>query len=90
MTEDMFPDELLSGLNKEIIQLKNVIEGLRHDCRHLNMIYKSAWDIAAIVCGDGSHTLETDEELFVRLYDRMQGYDDNQDLRDKYPEIFAD
>ena len=80
-------DSLLKNnqrLREEITKLKAKISELENTCRWLNMIYRSAWEISESVCGEGQHLLAADEELFVRLYDRMQAYDDNQDLRERF------
>ena len=84
MDIDMFPEELTSGLQEENGRLKIELLKKTNDCVKLNKIYKRAWDIAAIVCGDGGMTLEADDKLFMRLYDAMSDYDDNKDLRDRY------
>lgn len=84
---DLFPEELSKGQAEEIEKLRAKVSDLENTCKWLNMIYRSAWEIAANVCGEGAYLLEADEEIFVRLYDRMQAYDDNQDLRDKFEYI---
>lgn len=86
----MFSDELTEAQAKEIDKLKAQIAELEINCRKLNMVYKAAWDIASIVCGDGSAELIADQKPFSTLYDSMVNYDNNQDLRDSYTDLVSD
>lgn len=87
---DMFVEELASCQAEEIERLKTKVADLENACKWMNMVYRSAWDIAGLVCADGEYTLSTEDKLFMQLYDRMQAYDDNQDLRDRFDFVEKD
>lgn len=87
---DLFPEELSQSQAEEIKRLQAKVDGLENTCRWLNMIYRSAWDISAVVAGEGELLLTTESVAFCQLYDRMGAYDDSQDLRDKFKTIEKD
>jgi hypothetical protein len=80
----MFTEELTKGQAEEIKRLRARISELENDCKWMNMIYRSAWEICSVVGGEGEYKLNTEDKIFAQLWDRMQAYDDNQDLREKY------
>lgn len=84
---DMFNEELASAQADEISKLKATIAEQHKTLRFMNNIYRTAWDVLAVVGCEGAHELTTECKLFNKLNDAMFEYDQHADLRDKYEPI---
>ena len=85
---DLFPDELMAGQAAEIERLKARIAELETDCRKLNMVYKQADIIATEIGVNGGLEWNSQSPEAEKLLDVLSNYDKNEDIKDKYKDLW--